>query len=71
MIHEEKCYSISCDECGKTYENDGLVIIGYSPDEILGYSSYEEIDGKHCCFDCALKLPELRFRKILFERQLK
>ena len=57
MYHEEKCVSITCDNCGETYTNDHS---GFSwfPNNSDAYEEagddgwHETEDEKHYCPDC-------------------
>lgn len=56
MIHKEKCYCVTCDNCGKTYEcvNTGfsLWVDVCSANEGIQEADWYTDGDKHYCPDC-------------------
>lgn len=56
MIHEEKCYCVTCDNCGKTYEdvNTGftLWVDNSEANENVQDNDWYKDGDKHYCPNC-------------------
>lgn len=76
MIHEEKCYMATCDNCGEVF-NDGEYSMYPTKEDVIDvirndsewYSGDLDPDhqGKHYCFDCFKWHPDIDDKIILDE----
>ena len=76
MIHEEKCYCATCDNCGETYtdEHSGFSLYAdenschEAMDNDSWYTGYDDSEhkGKHYCPDC-FKYEENEEDKIIVD----
>jgi hypothetical protein len=76
MIHEEKCYMATCDNCGEIF-NDGEYSMYPLASDVLDairndsewYAGDADPDhqGKHYCFDCFKYHPEIDDKIIVDE----
>lgn len=74
MIHEEKCFCATCDNCGEIFEDGEYSLYPLESDVKEAMKNHEEwycgdTDkehlGKHYCFDCFKWHPEIDDKIIL------